>query len=192
MYKFSNVSLLFSGPVLSNSLRPCGLQHKLPCPSQSLLKLMPTESMMPSSHLILCHPLLFLPLVFPRIRVFSNESALCIRWPKYWSFRFSPSNECSELISFKISWFDLLAVQETHKSLLQHHSSKVSIFWPSAFFLVQLLHLYMTTRKTIALAIWTFCPPLNYKAEGALKMCGQGGRLAVDLVVKWLLSPSSG
>ena len=106
---------------------------------------------MPSSHLILCHPLLFLPLVFPRIRVFSNESALCIRWPKYWSFRFSPSNECSELISFKIDWFGLLAVQGTLKSLLQHHSLKASIFGHSAFFMVQLSHLYMNTGKTIAL-----------------------------------------
>ena len=111
---------------------------------------------MPSNHLILCHPLLLLPSIFPSIKVFSNELALCVRWPKYWSFSISPSNEYSEFISFKINWFDLLAVQETHKSLLQHHSSKVSIFWRSAFFLVQLSHLYMTTRKTIALTIRTF------------------------------------
>ena len=161
--------------------------------SQSLLKLMSTELMMPSNHLILCHPLLLLPSIFPSIRVFSKEPALCIRRPKYRSFSFSitPLNKYSELISFRIDWFDLLAVQRTLKRLLQHHL-KVSILQCSAFFIVQLSHLYMTTRKTIALAIWTFCPPLNYKAEGALKMCGQGGRLAVDLVVKWLLSPSSG
>ena len=114
------------------------------------------KSVMPSNHLILCHPLLLLPSIFPSIKVFSNELALCVRWPKYWSFSISPSNEYSEFISFKINWFDLLAVQETHKSLLQHHSSKVSIFWRSAFFLVQLSHLYMTTRKTIALTIRTF------------------------------------
>ena len=119
--------------------------------SKRLLKLMSTESMMPSSHLILCHPLLFLPLVFPRIRVFSNESALCIKWPKYWSFRFGPFNEYSELISFKIDWFGILAVQGTLKSLLQHHTLKVSIFGCSAFFMVQLSHPYMTTGKTIAL-----------------------------------------
>jgi len=119
--------------------------------SKRLLKLMSTESMMPSSHLILCHPLLFLPLVFPRIRVFSNESALCIKWPKYWSFRFSPFNEYSELISFKIDWFGILAVQGTLKSLLQHHTLKVSIFGCSAFFMVQLSHLYTNTGKTIAL-----------------------------------------
>ena len=119
-------------------------------------QLMFIESVMPSNHLILCHPLLLLPSIFPSIKVFSNELALCVRWPKYWSFSISPSNEYSEFISFKINWFDLLAVQETHKSLLQHHSSKVSIFWRSAFFLVQLSHLYMTTRKTIALTIRTF------------------------------------
>ena len=119
--------------------------------SKRLLKLMSTESMMPSSHLNLCHPLLFLPLVFPRIRVFSNESALCIRWPKYWSFMFSPFNEYSELISFKIDWFGILAVQGTLKSLLQHHTLKVSIFGCSAFFMVQLSHLYTNTGKTIAL-----------------------------------------
>ena len=119
---------------------------------------MSTELVMLSNHLILCHPFVLLPSTFPSIRVFSNESALHIRWPKYQSFSFSisPSNEYSELISFKINWFDLLAVQDTHKSLLQHHSSKVSIFWHSAFFLVQLSHLYMSTRKTNALTIRTF------------------------------------
>ena len=121
----------------------------------SLLKLMSIESVMPSSHLILCHPLLFLPSIFPSIRVFSNESTLPIKWPKYWSFSFSvsPSNEYSELISFRIDWTDLLAVQGTLKSLLQHHSSKASILQCSGFFMVQLSHPYMTTGKTIALTI---------------------------------------
>ena len=113
---------------------------------------------MPSNHLILCRPLLLLPSMFPSIRVFSNESALCISWPKYWSFNFniSPSNEYSELISFRIDWFDLFAVQGTLKSFFQHHSSKASILWCSAFFMVQLSHPYMTTGKTIALTIRTF------------------------------------
>ena len=112
--------------------------------SQSLRKLMSIESVMPSNHLILCHPLLLLPSVFSIIRVFSNESVLCIRWPKYWSFSFSisPSNKYSGLISFRIDWFDLLAVQGTLKSLLQHHSSKASIFWRSAFFIVQLTSIH--------------------------------------------------
>ena len=115
--------------------------------SQSLLKLMSIELAMPSNHLILCHPLLLLPSVFPSIRVFSNKSVLCIRWPKYWSFSFSisPSNEYSGLISFRMDWLDLLAVQGTLKSLLEHHSSKASILWHSAFFIVQLSHPYMTT-----------------------------------------------
>ena len=116
------------------------------------------ESVMPSNHLILCHPLLLLPSIFPSIRVFSNESVLRKRWPKYWSFSFSisPSSEYSGLISFRIDWLDLLAVQGTLKSLLQHHSSKVSSLWLSTFFIVQLSHPYMTTGKTIALASWTF------------------------------------
>ena len=119
----------------------------------SFLKLMSMESVMPSNHLILCHPLLFLPSIFPSIRVFSNESVLRIRWPKYWSFSFSisPSNEYSGLISFRIDWFDLLAVQGNLKSLLQHYSSIASILWGSTFFIVQLSHPYMTTGKTIAL-----------------------------------------
>ena len=126
--------------------------------SQSLHKLMSIESVMLSNHLILCHPLPLLPSVFLCIRVFSNESGLCIRWPKYWSFSFSisPSNECSELISFRIDWFDFLAVQGTLTSLLQHHSWKASILWCSAFFMVQLSHLYMTTGKTITLTVQTF------------------------------------
>ena len=116
------------------------------------------ESVMPSSHLILCHPLLLLPSIFPSIRVFSNESTLHIRWPKYWSFSFSisPSNEHPVLISFRMDWLDLLAVPGTLKSLLQHHSSKASILQCSAFFTVQLSYPYMTTGKTIALTRWTF------------------------------------
>ena len=119
---------------------------------------MSIESVEPSNHLILCHPLLLLPSIFPSIRVFSNESALRIRWPKYWSFSFSisPSNEYSGLISFRMDWFDLLAVQGTLKSLLQHHSLKASILCCSAFFIVQLSHPYMTTGKTIALTRWIF------------------------------------
>ena len=124
--------------------------------SQRLLKLMSLESVMPSNHLILCCPLLLLPSIFPSISVFSNESVLCIRWPKYWSFSFSPYNEYSGLISFRMDWLDLLSVQGTLKSLLQHHSSKAAILQDSAFFIVQLSHPYMTTGKTIALTRWTF------------------------------------
>ena len=120
--------------------------------SQSLLKLMSIESVMPSNHLILCCPLLLLPSIFPSNRVFSSESVLHIRRPKYWSFSFSisPSNEYSGLISFRMEWFDLLAVQGTLKSVLQYHNSKASFLWRSAFFMVQLSHPYMTTGKTIA------------------------------------------
>ena len=134
---------------------PCFLVlHSLP----ELLKLMSTELVMPSNHLIFCRPLLLLPSIFPSIRVFSNESFLLIRWPKYWSFSFniSPSNKYSGLIFFRMDWFDLLAVQETLKSLLQHHSSKASVLRCSALFIVQLLHPYMTTGKTTALTRWTF------------------------------------
>ena len=115
-------------------------------------------SVMPSNHLIPCHPLFLPPSIFPSIRVFTNESALHIRWPKYWSFSFnvSPSNEYSGLVSFRMDWLDLLAVQGTLKSLLQHHSSKASVLWHSAFFIVQLSHPYMTTGKTIALTRRTF------------------------------------
>ena len=122
---------------------------------QRLLKLMPIESVMPFNHLILCHPLLFLPSIFPGIRVFSNKLALYIRWSKYWSFSISPSNEHSGLLSYGTDWFDLLPVQGTHKSL-QHHSSKASILWHSTFFMVQLSHSYMVTGKSIAMTIWTF------------------------------------
>ena len=126
--------------------------------SQNLLKLMSIELVMPSNHLILCHPLLLLPSIFPGIRVFSSESALRIRWQKYWSFSFNinPSNEHSGLISFRMDWLDLLVVQGTLKSLLQHHISKASIFRHSAFFIFQLLHPYTNTGKTIALTRWTF------------------------------------
>ena len=125
---------------------------------QSLLKLMSIEWVMPSNHLILCHPLLLLPSIFPSIKVFSNESVPCIRWPKYWSFSFSiiPSSEYSGLISFRRNWLDLLAVQGTLKGLLQHHSSKASILQHSAFFIIQLSHPYMTTGKTIAFTRWNF------------------------------------
>ena len=126
--------------------------------SRSLLKLMSIESVMPSNHLILCHPLLLPPSIFPSIRVFSNESVIHIRGPKYWSFslNISSSSEHPELISFRIEWMDLLAVQGTLKSLLQHHGSKASILWHSAFFTVQLSHPYMTTGKIMAFTIWTF------------------------------------
>ena len=153
----------FSHSVMFDSLQPHGLQHtRPPCPSQgvarSLLKLMFIESVIPSNYLVLCCPLLLLPSIFPSIRVFFNESALLIRWPKYWSFSFSisPSNEYSGLISFRIDWFDLLAVQGTFKSLLQHHSSKASIFWYSGFLMVQLSYPYSITGKTIALTVGTF------------------------------------
>ena len=126
--------------------------------SRGLVRLMSIESVMPPSHLILCRPLLLLPPIPPSIRVFSSESALRIRWPKYWSFSLSinPSNEYSGLISFRMDWLDLPAVQGTLKSCLQHHSSKASILHPSALFIVQLSHPYMTTGKTIALSRWTF------------------------------------
>ena len=144
--------------VISNSLQSHRLQHTRLTSSQSLLKLMPIELVMPSNHLIFCHPFLLPPSIFPSIRVFSNESALCIRWPKYWSFSFniSPSNEHPGLTSFRMDWLDLLAVQRTLKSLLQHHSSKASILRPSAFFTVQLSHPYVIMAKTIALTRQTF------------------------------------
>jgi len=126
--------------------------------SRNLPKLMSIALVMPSNHLMLCHPILLPPSVFPSIKVYSNESVLCIRWPKYWSFSFtiSPSKEHPGLISFRMDWLDLLAVQGTLKSLLQHHSSKALILRPSAFFIVQLSHPYMTTGKTIALTRQTF------------------------------------
>ena len=126
--------------------------------SRNLLKLMFVESVMPSNHLILYHPLQLSPSIFPSIRIFSNELALCIRWPTYWSFSFSisPSNEYSVLISFRTDWFDFFAIQGTLESLLQHHNSKATILKDSVFFMVELSHPYMTTGETIALTIWTF------------------------------------
>ena len=148
------LSVQFSCSAMSDFATPWTAAHQASLSitnSQSLLKLMSTESVMPSNHLILCRPFLLLPLIFPSIRVFSNESALCIRWPKYWSFSFSisPFNEHSGLISFRMDWLDLLAVQGILKSRLQHHSSKASVLWCSAFFIIQLSHPYMTAGKTI-------------------------------------------
>ena len=162
--------------------------------SRSLLKLMSIESVMPSNHLILCCPLLLPPSIFPSIRVFSNESPFHIRWPKYWSFSFSisPSNEYSGLIPFRMDWLDLLAVQGTLKSLLQHHSSKASVLWHSAFFMVQLSHPYMTNGKTIALTRQTFVGKVMFLF---LKMLS---RLVIPfllrskhLLISWLQSPSA-
>ena len=130
-------------------------QASLSTISQSQLKFMSIESMMLSNHIVLCHSLL-LPSIFPSIRIFSNKLALCTRWPNYWSFSISPSNEYSGLISFRVAWYDLPAVQGTLKSILQHHSLKASILWHSAFFKGQLSHPYMITGKTIALTIQTF------------------------------------
>ena len=159
--------------------------------SWSLLKLMSIELMMPSNHLILL-PLLLLLSIFPSIRVFSNELTIHIRWPKYWSFSISPSNEYSGLISFWIHWFDLLAVQGTLKSILQHHSSKASILWYSAFFMAQLSHPYMTTVKTIALSIQTFVGKVISLLFNMLS------RLVIaflprnkHLLISWLQSPST-
>ena len=155
-------SVQFSRSVVSDPLRPHELQHARPplsiTNSRSSPRLMSIQSVMASSHLIVCRPLLLLPPIPPSIRVFSNESTLRMRWPKYWSFRFriSLSNEHPGLISFRMDWLDFLAVQGTLKSLFQHHSSKASILRCSAFFIVQLSHPYMTTGKTIALTRWTF------------------------------------
>ena len=148
--EFSSVQ--FSHSVLSNSLRPHGLQYTrllLITNSRSLLKLMSIQSVIPFNHLILCHAFHLPPSIFHSIRIFSSELVLCIRWPKYWSFSFSisPSNEYSGLISFRMDWLDLIAVQGTLKSLLQYHSSKASILQCPAFFIVQLSHRYMTTGK---------------------------------------------
>ena len=161
--------------------------------SQSLLKLMSIELVMPSNHLILCRPLLLLPPISPSIRVFSNESALCIRWPKYWSFSFSEySNEYSGLISFRMNWLDLLAVQRTLKSLVQHHRSKASILQSLAFFMVQLSYPYMTTGKTTALIRWTFVSKVMSLLFNMLSM------LVITflpsskrLLIAWLQSPSA-
>ena len=187
----------FSRSVVSDSLwRPwiAACQASLSkTNSQSLLKLMSIKSVMPSNHLILCRPLFLLPPIPPHIRVFSNESALLIRWPKYWSFSFSisPSNEYSGLISFRTDWLDLLAVQGTLKSLLQHHSSKASILLCSAFFIVHLSHPHMTTGKTITLTRRTFVGKVMSLLFNMLS------RLAITflprskcLLISWLQSPS--
>ena len=181
---------------MSNSLRPHELQHaRPPCPSPTPLpKLMSIESVMLSKHLILCYPRLLLPSVFPSIRVFSNESALRIRWPKYWRFSFniSPSNEHPGLISLRMDWLDLLTVQGTLKSLLQHHSSKASILWHSVFFVVQLSHPYMTTGKTIALTRRTFVDkvmslPFNMLSRLVITFLPRSKLL----LISWLQSPSA-
>jgi len=185
--------LLFSHPVISNSSQPHGQQHnRPPCPS-STPKLMSITLVMPSNHLILCYPLRLLPSIFPSIRIFSNESGVHIRWPKYCSFGFSisPSNAPSELISFKIDWFDLLAVQATLRSLLQHHSWKASILRCSAFFVIQLSQPYMTNGKTIVLTIWTFVGKVMSLFFSTLS------RFVIaflprssHLLISWLQSPS--
>ena len=162
--------------------------------SRSLLKLMSIESVIPSNYLILCRPLLLLPSIFPSIGVFSNELVLCIRWPKYWSFSFSisPFNEHPGLISFRMDWLDLLAVQGTLKSLLQHHSSKASILQASVFITVPLSHPYMTAGKTIAMTRWTFVGKVMYLLFNMLS------RLVITflsrskhLLISWLQSPSA-
>ena len=149
-------SVQFNRSVVSDSATEARQDSLSITSSWSLPKPMSIELVMPSNHLILCHPLLLLLSVFPSIRVFSNESVLRIRWPKDWSFSISPSNEYSRLISFRIDWVDLLTVQGTHKTLLDYHSSKASILQSSAFFVVHLSHPYMTSGKTIALTRWTF------------------------------------
>ena len=162
--------------------------------SRSLLKLMSIESVMPSNHLIFCPPCFLLPSIFPRIKVFSDESGLCIGQPKYWSFSYSihPSNEYLGLISLRIDWLDLLAVQVALKSLPQHQSSKVSVLRCSAFFIVQLSHPYMTTGKTIALTIWTFVGKvmsllLNMLSRLVISFLPRSKRL----LISWLQSPSA-
>ena len=162
--------------------------------SQSLLKLMSTELVMPSNHCILCRPILLLPSIFPSIRVFSNESALRIWWPKYRSFSFNinPSNEHPGLIYFRMDWFDLLAIQGTLKSLLEHHSSKASILWCSAFFIVQFSHTYMTTGKTLALTRWTFVDKVmsllfNMLSRFIIVFLPR----SKGLLISWLQSPSA-
>ena len=161
--------------------------------SQRLLKLMSIELVMPSNHLILCCPLLLLPSTFPSLRVFSNESVLCIKWPKYWSFSFSisPSSEYSGLISFTMDWLDLLVVRGTLKSLFQHHSSKAQL-WCSAFFIVQLSHPYMTTGRTIALTIQTFVSKVmfllfNMLSSFVISFLPR----SKHLLISWLKSPSA-
>ena len=192
-YSRNIVSVQFRRSVLFDSLRPHGLQHarlpvhhQLPEPTQVI------KSVMPFNRLILCRPLLLLPSIFPSIRVFSDKSVLLIRWPKYWSFRFSisPSNEHSGLISFRMDWLDLFAVQGTLKTLLKHHNSKASILQHSAFFMVQLSHPYMTTGKTIALTTWTFVGKVmsllfNMLSRLVITFLPRGK----TLLISWLQSP---
>jgi len=187
----------FSSSVVSDSGTPWIAERQASLSitnSRSSLKLMSIESVMPSNHLILCRPLLLLPPIPPSIRVFSNESTLCTRWPKYWSFSFSiiPSKEIPGLISFRMDWLDLLAVQGTLKSLLQHNSSKASILQCSAFFTVQLSHPYMTTGKTIVLTRWTFVGKvmsllLNMLSRLVITFLPRSKRL----LISWLQSPSA-
>ena len=190
-------SVQFSPSVVSDSATPWTAAHQASLSitnSQSLLKLMSIESVMTSNHLILCHPFLLLPSIFPSIKVFSNESALCIWWPKYWSFSFSisPSNKHPGLVSFRMDWLDNLAVQGTLKSLLQHHSSKASILQNSAFFIVQLSYPCMTTGKTIALTRRTLVGKVMSLLFNVLS------RLVIAflprskcLLISWLQSPSA-
>ena len=177
------------------SLWTAAYQASLPITnSQSLLILTSVESVMPTNRLILCHPLLLLPSIFPSIRVFSNESVLHIRWPKYWSFSFSisPSSEYSGLMAFRIDWFDLLALQGTLKSLLQHHRSKVSILRHSAFFIVQLSHPFMTTGKTTALTRWPFIGKVMSLLFNMLSMLVTAFLpRSKCLLISWLQSPSA-
>ena len=190
----SNCAIWYFPPKAEN-FYPCkNFVHVLLYNSQSLFKLMSIVLVMPSNHLILCCPLLLLPSIFPSIRVFSNESVVCIRWPKYRSFSFSisPSNECSGLISFTMDWLDLLAVQGTLKSLLQHHSSKASILQCSAFFIVQLSHPYMTAGKTIALTRQTLVGKvmsLLFNELSRLVIAFLARRK--HLLISWLQSPSA-
>ena len=192
-YQFSSVQSLSRVRLcdpMKRSTPGLPVHHQL----RSSLRLRSIESVMPSSHLILYRPLLLLPPVPPSIRVFSNESTLRMRWPKYWSFSFSivPSKEIPGLISFRMDWLDLLAVQRTLKSLLQHHNSKASILWHSAFFTVQLSHPYMTTGKTIALTRWTFVSKVmslffNMLFRLVITFLPRSKRL----LISWLQSPAA-
>ena len=196
-YSFSSVqfsSVAQSCPTLCDPMTAAHQASLSITNSRSLHKLMSIKLVMPSSHLILCCPLLLLPPIPPSIRVFSNESTVRMRWPKYWSFSFSisPSNEHPGLISLRMDWLDLLAVQETLKSLLQHHSSKPSILWGSAFFTVQLSHPYMTTGKTIALTRQTFVGKVmsllfNMLSRLVITFLPRSKRL----LISWLQSPSA-
>ena len=194
MYQFSSVQSLSRVRLFATPRIAAGQASLSITNSRSSLKLMSIELVMPSSHLILCRPLFLLPLIPPSIRVFSNQSTLCMRWPKYWSFSFSISlsNEHPGLISFRMDWLDLLEVQGTLKSLLQHHSSKASILWRSAFFIVQLSHPYMTTGKTTALTRRTFVGKVMSLLFNMLS------RLVITFLprskhflISWLQSPSA-